>query len=83
MLRNEQANTHWGTQSRIAFTYLGFGDTANALSALERATDAREIWGVWQPIASPIFDPVRQNARFLEIVRRIGLDDAAVLRRPR
>ncbi len=83
MLRNEQANTLWGTQSRIAFTYLGFGDTANALSALERATDAREIWGVWQPIASPIFDPVRQNARFLEIVRRIGLDDSAVLRRPR
>jgi hypothetical protein len=67
----------WAAESRKAFTYLGLGDTAGALTALERATDAREIWGVWDPIASPIFDPVRQSPRFREIVRRIGLPDPA------
>ena len=73
----------WAAESRKAFAYLGFGDTARALTALERATDAREIWGVWDPIASPIFDPVRETARFREIVRRIGLADPTMLRRAR
>jgi TolB-like protein/Flp pilus assembly protein TadD len=78
-----QAGSQWAVESRKAFTYLGFGDTAKALTALERATDAREIWGVWDPIASPIFDPVRETARFREIVRRIGLADPATFRRVR
>jgi hypothetical protein len=72
----------WGSESRRVFIYLGLGDTASALTALERATDAREIWGVWDPIASPIFDPIRQSPRFHEVARRIGLGDL-VTSRPR
>jgi serine/threonine-protein kinase len=56
-----------------AFAYLGLGDTASALSALERATDAGEIWGVMQPTAAPFFDPVRGSERFNALLRRIRL----------
>ena len=77
-----QPENHWAAESRKAFTYLGFGDTAGALTALERATDAREIWGVWDPILSPIFDPIRQSPRFHDIAHRIGLGDL-ITSRPR
>src|SRR5690348_759602 len=34
----------WGDETDRALTYLGLGDTPQALSALERATDAKELW---------------------------------------
>jgi hypothetical protein len=53
---------------------LGLGDTVQALDALERATDAREIWfwGSGSP-SGPILGRVRNTARFQAILRRVGL----------
>jgi len=60
------------------FTYLGLGDTANALSALERATDAREMWPLTMEDYSPIRDPIRASARFRKLLERVGLAEYPV-----
>lgn len=56
-----------------AFGLFGLGDTAPALEALERATDAREIWAAMFPTSSPMFDAVRGSERFRTLLVRTGL----------
>jgi tetratricopeptide (TPR) repeat protein len=63
----------WQAESRRAQAYLGFGDTAAALSALERATEAKVNWGVGNGVFDPMYDPIRQSARFQALLRRMRL----------
>ena len=63
----------WGDQTKRAFTYLGLGDTTNALSALERATDAKELWPIYPSVTDRMFDPIRKSARFRRLLERVGL----------
>jgi tetratricopeptide (TPR) repeat protein len=58
-----------------ALIYLGLGDTANALSALERATDARDLWPLSTDHMDSAFDGIRGSARYRAILKRIGLTD--------
>jgi hypothetical protein len=52
---------------------LGLGDTARGLDALERATDAKEMW-FWGLVPSgPVLDGVRGSARLRAILARVGL----------
>jgi hypothetical protein len=51
------------------------GDTAQALSAFERATDADEIWMLYNSVGDRMFDPIRRAPRFQILLRRIGLAD--------
>ncbi len=63
----------WMAETRRSYAYLGLGDTARALSAMERALDAREEWpGPFSPF-DPMFDSVRRSVRYREILRRVGL----------
>ena len=66
-----------------AATYLGLGDTARALAALDRATEIGEVWtSVW-PVSDPMFDPVRGSDHFAAILRKVRLpENAAPVRRP-
>ena len=64
----------WSAHQTVAFAWLGIGDTARALDALERSTDSREIWPNWAPLIDPQYDGVRQSPRFAALVRRVGLD---------
>lgn len=64
----------WSAQTALAWTYLGLRDTTRALDALQRATDAHEMWFVWYTLGSRIYDPVRGSERFAALVRRVGLD---------
>ena len=76
LLRKQDAETPQPGlgETRRAYTYLGLGDTANALSALERAVDAKEIWAVLESYLDPIHDPIRESARFKALLRRVGLE---------
>lgn len=65
----------WSAQTALAWTYMGLNDTTRALDALERATDAHEMWFVWYTLGSRIYDPVRGTERFAALVRRVGLPE--------
>ena len=68
----------WCGEYTIANAYLGIGQNDRALSALERATDAGEIWFTFTPLSSEMYDPVRSSPRFAQLVRRVGLNEAAL-----
>jgi TolB-like protein/DNA-binding winged helix-turn-helix (wHTH) protein/Flp pilus assembly protein TadD len=56
--------------ARIAMIYVGLGDLDQAMNWLDKAYDARfnpEI------LVRPTFDPLRSDARFRELRRRLGL----------
>jgi serine/threonine-protein kinase len=66
-----------------AYTMLGIRDTARALTALERATDAHEIWFMILSTTDHMWDPVRESARYKAVMRRVGLDGRVVSDRSR
>ena len=63
----------WSVATGLTYAYLGLGDTARALSALEMAARAGER--PYLTFADPMFDPLRRSPRFAAAVRRLGLDE--------
>ena len=63
-----------GTAAAAARIYLGLGDTARALSLLERAVTERDSVFSSESLAESFFDPIRGDPRFAAIVARVGLD---------
>ena len=63
----------WSVPTGLTYAYLGLGDTARALTALETAARAGER--PYISFADPMFDRVRRSARFAAAVRRLGLDE--------
>ena len=59
-----------------AFVMLGLRDSAGALRALERATDAGDNWTSIYATNDPMFASVRGTRRFEALLRRVGLDPA-------
>jgi serine/threonine-protein kinase len=60
-----------GAAARV---YLGLGDTAQALTMLERAAAQRDMSFSTEVLAEPFFDPIRHSPRFAAVVTRVGLD---------
>jgi tetratricopeptide (TPR) repeat protein len=58
--------------SDIAMLHAGLGEREHTLEALDRAFDAREPYMVFLNV-DPRFDPYRNEPRFRDLVRRIGL----------
>ena len=63
----------WGVNGALAYGYLGLGDTARALSAMERAAAADGDVLFSQLPTTRIYDPVRSSPRFAAILRRYNL----------
>jgi hypothetical protein len=63
----------WHVARSLSYAYLGLGDTARALTALEASARAGESPVI--PLMDPMFDRVRGSARFAAAVRLFGLDE--------
>jgi hypothetical protein len=57
---------------KMAMIYAGLGMRAEALDWLEKAYATREGPLVWLDVF-PVFDAIRADPRFVELVRRVGL----------
>src|SRR5260221_1252527 len=76
MLRTLESkpDTTWTIHISRAYAYLGMGDTARALTEMERGLDSGEIVPILIPLGDRQVDPVRHTARFAAILRRVGLE---------
>ena len=66
------SNQHYIPPVNIALVYNGLGDRDEALSLLERACDERDVRLTLLKV-DPRWDSLRDNARFVAILKRIGL----------
>jgi serine/threonine-protein kinase len=70
-----------GRQSYVALAiaYLGLGENENALTAMEEAVEAHDITLVTSAsvVPDPIYNPLRSDPRFREIIRKMNLDPYA------
>ncbi len=67
--RDRQYVSPWG----LASIYARLGETGFALEWLERAYDEHDSTLVWLKV-HPRFDALRTQPRFVEILKKMGLD---------
>jgi TolB-like protein/DNA-binding winged helix-turn-helix (wHTH) protein/Flp pilus assembly protein TadD len=70
----DRQNLHSSTEANIALIYLGLGDRDQAMIWLDKAYQARFNPSI---LLRPAFDPLRSDARFQDLLRRIGLPQVA------
>jgi TolB-like protein/thioredoxin-like negative regulator of GroEL len=56
----------------VAATYMGLGETDKAFEMLEKAYVERS-WAMGMLKVNPIFDPIRSDQRYVELLRRMNL----------
>lgn len=66
----------WVSAYAIATVYSGLGETDAAFEWLEKAYQARESW-ITYLIADARIDPLREDPRYGDLLRRVGLPDVA------
>jgi tetratricopeptide (TPR) repeat protein len=71
-----KASTGHISAYNVALIYAGLAETDNALAWLDRAVAQHDLFLAWMNV-EPMFDSVRSDPRFAELVRRIGLKPAA------
>ncbi|HEY7194738.1 MAG TPA: tetratricopeptide repeat protein, partial [Gemmatimonadales bacterium] len=74
LLQQLEAARERGYVSPVAFAmvHIGLGNLQEALDWAERAYDERRGWVVYATV-NPIFDPLREEPRFAELVRKMRL----------
>ena len=70
----EDRQSHSSTDANIALIYVGLGDRDQAMIWLDKAYQARFNPSI---LLRPAFDPLRSDTRFQDLLRRIGLPQAA------
>jgi TolB-like protein/tRNA A-37 threonylcarbamoyl transferase component Bud32/predicted Zn-dependent protease len=68
LLKREQERYVW--PGIIAITYIGIGDNEKAFLWLEKSYRERDWWLLWL-LGDPRFDPVRNDPRFHDLVKRM------------
>ena len=57
----------------LAVIYIALGDKDQAFDWMQKAYEDRSAWLVYLKV-DPLFDNVRQDARFTDLMRRVGLN---------
>ena len=70
----DRQSQHSSTDASIGLIYVGLGDRDQAMIWLDRAYQTRFNPSI---LLRPAFDPLRSDARFQDLLRRIGLAPAA------
>jgi len=65
------AERRYVSDAHIAAIQLGLGKVAQAFESLEQAYESRDVEMVWLKV-NPIFDPLRTEARFENLVKRVN-----------
>ena len=69
----DRQSRHSSTDANIGLIYVGLGDRDQAMIWLDKAYQARFNPSI---LLRPAFDPLRSDARFQDLLRRIGLPQA-------
>jgi TolB-like protein/Tfp pilus assembly protein PilF len=69
----QRSKSRYVDPAEIALSYLGLGDHDRAFEWLETAVQQRSAWWPNYLDVSPVFDPIRADPRFADLVRRVGL----------
>jgi tetratricopeptide (TPR) repeat protein len=69
----EQAKHRYVSPFNTALVYTGLGDKEHAFEWLEKAFEDRS-WGITRLKVDPRFDRLRDDARFTNLLRRVGLE---------
>jgi serine/threonine protein kinase/Flp pilus assembly protein TadD len=56
----------------FAVVYVGLGDKEQAFASLDKAVQDRSFFLIWLKV-EPLFDPLRADPRFQDLLQRIGL----------
>ncbi len=62
-----------GSEVALARIAIGLRDTSEALNRLERAASARDPFFATESATSPIFDSIRDNVRYMTLLRSVGV----------
>jgi adenylate cyclase len=68
----KQSDTMYVASDVVASVYIALGDMDNAFIYLEKAFNERAGWMLWIKM-DPIWDPIRNDPRFIAIVKKMGL----------
>ena len=68
----ERSKSEYISPYDVAIIYVGLSDTEHAFEQLEKAYDDRAGWMINLNV-DPIFDPIRSDPRFTELVHRMKL----------
>ncbi len=70
---NKMASRRYVSPFCPALIYLGLGDQPRALKGLEKSYQVRSQWIALLKVDN-IFDPLRRQPRFIELMKKVGLD---------
>jgi hypothetical protein len=70
---NQMSSQRYVSPFCTAPIHRGLGDKERALDGLEKAYEARSQWMVGLKVEK-VYDPLRSESRFIELLKKVGLD---------